>query len=185
MEITDSKFINSETQALAKRSANAGKPFGKLFTETRKKKKISIEQVVNALYIRRHQLQALEDERFEDLPYYTFSRSFAVKYAEYLGLKGTEIAQKFDAIYPNELKMTKDPLCTSVDHEITNFDLEDEKTLQFNPILFLAFIAVLALAVFLSKQVSTAEEEHKKTLPIDEGISKVEQRQGAMLDGYK
>ncbi len=172
MEIADSKPTKSTTTTSA--------------TTTAIRQSVNAErQSVKDLYIKKYQLEALENERFAELPYYTFARSFAVKYAEYLGIKNIDIAKKFDAVYPDELKVARDPIYDSLGNETTNFDLEDEKSFRFNPILFLAFVAVLALAVFLSKQVSTAEEEHKKSLPIDEGISKVEQRQGAMLDGYK
>lgn len=68
---------------------------GQLLRETREKGKLSLTEVATALCIRKGYLQAIEEQRYGDLPGQAYAVGFVRGYAEHLGLDGIEIVRRF------------------------------------------------------------------------------------------
>ena len=61
----------------------------------RKRRGVSLKDVSQVLRIRQVYLQAIEAGRFEDLPGSIYSRGFVRAYAQYLGLDGEQVVERF------------------------------------------------------------------------------------------
>lgn len=61
----------------------------------RMRRGVSLKDVSQVLRIRQVYLQAIEDGRFEELPGSIYSRGFVRAYAQYLGLDGDQIVERF------------------------------------------------------------------------------------------
>src|SRR5258708_6598969 len=68
---------------------------GELLRETRQQYGTTVEQVGATLRIRPAFLQAIEDDRHDRLPGPVYALGFVRTYADYLGLDGEAIAQRF------------------------------------------------------------------------------------------
>jgi cytoskeleton protein RodZ len=68
---------------------------GELLRQTREQYDTSIEQIGAALRIRPVFLQAIEDNQYDRLPGPVYAVGFVRTYADYLGLDGAAIAQRF------------------------------------------------------------------------------------------
>jgi cytoskeleton protein RodZ len=68
---------------------------GALLRATRLAKNLSIEEASAALRIRHVQLRAIEENNLEELPGITYAAGFVRGYANYLGLNGAEVVNKF------------------------------------------------------------------------------------------
>jgi cytoskeleton protein RodZ len=77
------------------RSARRAVTIGELLRETREQYGASIEQIGAALRIRPVFLQAIEDNNYDRLPGPVYAVGFVRTYADYLGLDGASIAQRF------------------------------------------------------------------------------------------
>jgi cytoskeleton protein RodZ len=71
---------------------------GDLLRTTREEQNLSIEQVEEITRIRHVFLEALEDERFEDLPGGVYARGFLRTYGRLLGLDPEELMQRYRRI---------------------------------------------------------------------------------------
>jgi len=60
--------------------------FGNKFRKTREKKELSLDDVANVTKISSRMLQAIEEERFDQLPGGVFNKGFIRAYAKHLGL---------------------------------------------------------------------------------------------------
>ncbi|MGP9687920.1 helix-turn-helix domain-containing protein [Psychrobacter sp. AOP22-C1-C5] len=162
--------------------SNAQGSFGATLQQARKNKKVSLDEAAAELFILKRHLQALEHENFSDLPQPAFARGFAINYAKYLGLDPIKIASSFDAAYPNELKAqslnnTDTPL-----RPMGTLQRDTHNRIRFNPLLIVAVIGVIILAVFLFRMVSHASKEHtEEPVSTVEDISATEQAQGAAI----
>jgi cytoskeleton protein RodZ len=76
-------------------SARRAVTIGELLRETREQYDASIEQIGAALRIRPVFLQAIEDNHYDRLPGPVYAVGFVRTYADYLGLDGAVIAQRF------------------------------------------------------------------------------------------
>jgi cytoskeletal protein RodZ len=74
---------------------------GDLLRRTREEKGLSLDQVVEAIRIRKEFLQALEEEDFDRLPAAVYVKGFLRNYATFLGLDAQEILR--------QLPTTEDP----------------------------------------------------------------------------
>ena len=70
---------------------NAG--FGEQLKTRREEKGVTLDEVAQRLRIRRQFLQAMEEERLDDLPGETYFRGFLRSYAEFLDLDGEALLQ--------------------------------------------------------------------------------------------
>ncbi|MCE9506794.1 MAG: helix-turn-helix domain-containing protein [Alphaproteobacteria bacterium] len=68
---------------------------GALLRAARQARNLSIEEVSAALRIRHVQLRAIEENNLDELPGITYAVGFVRGYANYLGLNGAEIVDKF------------------------------------------------------------------------------------------
>jgi cytoskeleton protein RodZ len=68
---------------------------GALLRETREQYGTTVEQIGAALRIRPVFLQAIEDDRYDRLPGPVYALGFVRTYADYLGLDGEAVAQRF------------------------------------------------------------------------------------------
>lgn len=64
--------------------------FGDKFRQTREKKNLSLDDVSNVTKISSRMLQAIEEERFDQLPGGVFNKGFIRAYAKHLGLNDEE-----------------------------------------------------------------------------------------------
>ena len=159
--------------------------FGAMLQQARKTKKVSIEEAAAELFILKRHLQALENENFADLPQATFARGFAINYAKFLGLDSEKVASSFDAAYPSELKAKS---VSNIDTPLRPMGtlqarVTTRSRIRFNPLLILAVVGVIVLAVFLFRVVSNANKENNvEPASTVEDISALEQAQGAAID---
>lgn len=157
--------------------------FGKILRDARESKGLTLDQVSEALFIKTRQLQAIENEDFEGLPENAFSRGFVANYAKFLKLDYQQIVNKFDESYPEELKPTRlEDIEAPLRPMGTLQRDENSRRIKINPLLLIATLAVLALAMFLFKTVNKAETE-VNSIPTqtEETISEQEQQQGASV----
>ncbi len=182
MEINNSSTNPTVVDETAKTLVNKGE-FGKLLRDARNEKQLTTEKVSEDTYIKERQLIALEEEDFDNLPQMTFARGFAIKYAQYLQLDEKEIAEKFDAVYPEKFKVKS---VNDIDFPMTTMGKihrGGHRKFSINPVLLLACIGVFAFAIFLVYIVSSAEEEQNQPIVAEEEmINSSEQQQGASLE---
>lgn len=70
---------------------------GTSLQEARAKRGLELDAVQKALRIRRRYLEALENERFDQLPGEVYARGFLREYAEFLGLDGSLYVEEYNA----------------------------------------------------------------------------------------
>ncbi len=163
--------------------SNAQGSFGAMLQQARKTKQVSLEDAAAELFILKRHLQALENEDFTVLPQAAFARGFAINYAKFLGLDPVRIASSFDAAYPNELKSRSPGNIQSPLRPMGTLQRDTHNRIRFNPLLIIAVIGVIILAIFLFRMVSNASKENtEQPVSTGEDISAVEQAQGAAIN---
>lgn len=163
--------------------SNAQGSFGAMLQQARKTKQVSLEEAAAELFILKRHLQALENEDFADLPQAAFARGFAINYAKFLGLDPVKIASSFDAAYPNELKVRAPHNIESPLRPMGTLQRDTHNRIRFNPLLIIAVIAVIILAIFLFRMVTNASKDNnEQPVTTSEDISALEQAQGAAID---
>src|SRR3954469_14097159 len=70
---------------------------GSSLAEARRTRGLELDQVQQALRIRRRYLEALETNRFEQLPDVVYARGFLREYAEFLGLDGSIYVEEYNS----------------------------------------------------------------------------------------
>lgn len=161
--------------------------FGTALKKAREKQKITLEQASKDLFIKQRQLVALEEEDFANLPQQTFARGFAVNYARYLKLDVDDMGASFDRIYPKEMSVTKTEDIEAPLRPMGTLHRDSKRSFRFNPLLLLAVIFVIGLAVFLLRAVSNAQHEKNtdnQQTSIEE-IGSIDQEQGSALEGIE
>ncbi len=161
--------------------SNAQGSFGTMLQQARKTKQLSLDDAAAELFILKRHLQALEDERFADLPQAAFARGFAINYAKFLGLDPAQVASSFDAAYPNELKTNPTSDIESPLRPMGTLQRDTNSRIRFNPLLIIAVIGLIILAVFLYRMVSSASQDEQPSTPIVEDLTATEQAQGAAI----
>ncbi len=71
------------------------KSIGELLKDTREQKNITIEQVVQDTHISRRLIAAMEEERFNEFAGDTYLMGFLKNYANYLGIDGPQLVQRY------------------------------------------------------------------------------------------
>lgn len=161
--------------------------FGTALKKAREKQKITLEQASKDLFIKERQLAALEAEDFAALPQQTFAKGFAINYARYLKLNIDEMSSSFDRAYPSELRVTKTEDIEAPLRPMGTLHRDSKRSFRFNPLLLLAVIFVIGLAVFLLRAVSNAQnaKEADSQQPAIEEIGNIDQVQGSALEGIE
>lgn len=169
------------------KSSNDTLSFGHALRKAREKQNITLEQASKDLFIKERQLAALEAENFAALPQQTFAKGFAINYARYLKLNVDEMSASFDRAYPNEMRVTKAEDIASPLRPMGTLHRDSRRSFRFNPLLLLAVICVISLAVFLLRAVSNAQsqKEADSQQPTIEEMGNIDQEQGSALNGIE
>lgn len=124
------------------RDTNLPAPIGEIFQARREELGINLEQAEEATRIRRRYLEALEDDRFDDLPGEVYVRGFLRIYADYLGLN------------PEELLAWYQPMRRPTPADLTTPPRLDRTRASIGGrLLAIGLIAVIALAaIYLYQQ---------------------------------
>ena len=77
---------------------------GKKLKEARESKGLSLREVEEATKIRKKYLQALENEKFEEIPGRTYAKGFLKNYANFLSLDTKELVGEFEELVYNSFK---------------------------------------------------------------------------------
>ena len=163
--------------------SNAQGSFGAMLQQARKNKQLSLEDAAAELFILKRHLQALENENFSEMPQAAFARGFAINYAKFLGLDPVKIASSFDAAYPTELKSRSSNNIESPLRPMGTLQRDTHNRIRFNPLLIIAVIGVIILAIFLFRMVTNASKENnEQPVNTSEDISAIEQAQGAAIN---
>jgi cytoskeleton protein RodZ len=75
---------------------------GRLLKRSREERNIELEEAFRVTRIRPHTLEALENERWDELPSQTFVRGFLKTYAEFLGLEKKAVLDLYERNIPVE-----------------------------------------------------------------------------------
>jgi cytoskeleton protein RodZ len=75
---------------------------GRLLKRTREDRQIELDEAFRVTRIRRHTLEALENERWDELPSQVFVKGFLKTYAEFLGLSKETVLELYERISPPE-----------------------------------------------------------------------------------
>jgi cytoskeleton protein RodZ len=75
---------------------------GRLLKTSREDRHIDLDAVVKETKVRRHYLEALENEEWEKLPSQVFVRGFVRSYAEFLGLDKEMVLDHYERAVPRE-----------------------------------------------------------------------------------
>ena len=75
---------------------------GGLLRTSREDRHIDLDAVVKAIKVRRHYLEALENEEWEKLPSRVFVKGFVRSYAEFLGLDTETVVEDYQKAAPRE-----------------------------------------------------------------------------------
>ncbi|WP_228730552.1 helix-turn-helix domain-containing protein [Psychrobacter sp. TAE2020] len=170
------------TNPLSTNQSNAQGSFGAMLQQARKNKQVSLEEAAGELFILKRHLQALESESFSELPQAAFARGFAINYAKFLGLDPAKVASSFDSVYPNELKPRSMNNTESLLRPMGTLQRDNRSRIRFNPLLVIAAIALVVLAVFLFRMVTNASKDEQPLTPVAEEVTASEQTQGAALN---
>ncbi len=152
---------------------------GSSLREARGRRRLTLERIAAETRIPVHHLEALEQERFDDLPEDPYRRSFLREYAEFLGLDGDLYTREYDRRFrPQEPEW---PL-----RRVQPPGYRSGRQLWFPPwlLVLVAVLAVLALAIWRlsssggrqpapspattpisSAQTATAARKHKPPAP--------------------
>ena len=75
---------------------------GRLLKRTREERQIELDEAFRVTRIRRHALEALENERWDELPSQVFVKGFLKTYAEFLGLNKEMVLELYEGILTPE-----------------------------------------------------------------------------------
>jgi len=142
-----------------------GSGLGSLLKGEREKKGFSLDQLSRVTRLRRHFIEALEDENWDRLPSPVYVKGFIRSYAQGLGFDGKEAISLYESIAPVEEEIPK-PLT----------GLKEPK--RRGAYFIIPFFAVLALVVYLwadNKVLFLPKEEPKPAQ--ERGLSLVKHRE--------
>lgn len=156
--------------------------FGAALQQARHIKQLSLDEVSSKLFILKRHLQALEEESFDDLPQVAFARGFVINYAKFLGLDPVEIAHSFDVAYPEALKSRSVTDSGLPLQPMGTLQRDSHSRTGLNPLLIIAFVALVVLIIFLFRMMSTANKEPQALIPVSAALTVSEQAQGAAIN---
>lgn len=171
------------TTSLSNQQPDAQGSFGAMLQQARETKQVSLEEAASELFILKRHLQALENESFSELPQVAFARGFAINYAKFLDLDPVKVATSFDAAYPNALKSRSvNNMESPLLRPMGTLQRDTHNRIRFNPLLIIAVVVLIVLAIFLLRMVSNASKyNNQEPTPAVEDISAIEQVQGASI----
>lgn len=179
--------INNRTSLTPKHSdtiKSATDSFGQQLKQARVSKDLSLDDVAGELFILKRHLEAIESESFSELPQLAFARGFVVNYAKFLDLDPEQIAESFNRAYPDNLKKKSVNDIESPLRPMGTLQREGRRSIRFNPLLVIGLVALIALAVFLIRTVTSAEDASAvkgNSAALGDDLSDTEQTAGAAL----
>lgn len=136
--------------------------FGDLLLATRKKKKISLDRVAKDLVIIKDHLEALENEKWEQLPEPAFIKGYIKSYCDYLGLDANYALALFRREF-DESKYPKKPVA----RREKRFFITPNKVINFifalSILAFLAYIIIQYLSVLSSPKLEIINPKDNQT----------------------
>jgi len=84
------------------RETEEGVSLGELLKKSREERQIELDEAFRITRIRRHTLEALENERWDELPSQVFVKGFLKAYAEFLGLDKKRVLELYERISLHE-----------------------------------------------------------------------------------
>ena len=108
---------------------------GKILKKARLAKKLTLEEIEEKTKIKKKQLLALEEERYQDLPPKTYIQGFIKSYAQVLDLKTSLLLAIFRRDYKQKSKFV--------------FHSPYSNRFYWTPRLTIIFLVILALLFFL------------------------------------
>jgi cytoskeleton protein RodZ len=122
---------------------------GRLLKRSREERQIELDEVFRVTRIRRHTLEALENERWDELPSQVFVRGFLKTYADFLSLDKERVLELYERI--SLLKGDKSELLKQMSRR--------KKRWPLKRILLLVALALIASIVFLRwKDISVVDK---------------------------
>ncbi len=159
----DSHKTDNNSQKVASNKSETLQPFGQTLKNAREKKGVSLDDAAKELFILRRYLQALEAEDFEALPQVTFARGFAVNYAKYLGLDSTQMANSFDACYPDHMRPKTAEDIHSPMRPMGTLERDGQGGLKFNIWLIAGVVIAVVAGILIFKTVNKAKSDSQDT----------------------
>jgi len=145
---------------------------GSLLRKSREERNIDLDEAVDVTRIRRHYLEALENEEWSKLPSQAFIKGFLRSYAEFLGLDEEMVRDYYQKV---SLSQTPEP------HVLKEIEPQPGRwhLISIIPVLALALIAAIilqrgAISQFFGKPFqylktqSIAEREDRPAEPVEE-----------------
>lgn len=173
---------NTTPQAPNDMTVDTSIPLGQLLKDARKKKGLSIDEIVEQTHILKRHLEALENNDFEALPQPTFARGFAINYGKFLGLDNQVITQTFDKQYPNELKEKFAKNIPTPIQSTDTLERDSSGSIKFNPFILVGLILAVLLTYFIFATVNKAHKANQTDNTTPAVVSPHEQATGASLN---
>ncbi len=138
--------------------------FGAKLKQEREKRKITLDQISSSTKIGSRMLQALEEDKFNQLPGGIFNKGFVRSYARFVGLDEDQTVADYmqasgDAPPPNTEIVVREDEARENEENVRRLDgSADSNARQLRWGLFAAVLLVVALALFFWSR----QREHRK-----------------------
>lgn len=130
---------------------------GEKLRQSRFQKGVSLEEVQRETKIQAKFVQAMEEDKFEQILSPTYRKSFLEKYSQYLGLNPSSILKEYLGIYPEITRIKVDIEEESDKLRAMEKPLLPEKFLKVSALVVLVLvIAVAIVSIMLKNQPKTA-----------------------------
>jgi cytoskeleton protein RodZ len=143
---------------------------GRLLKRSREERQIELDEVFSVTRIRRHTLEALENELWDELPSQVFVKGFLKTYAEFLGLDKERAIELYERISPHE--GGKSELLKQVSPR--------GKGQTLKVILPLVALALIATLMFFRREDISVEDKGSQRLEVREHVE--EEREAALQE---
>jgi len=133
---------------------------GGLLKRSREEHQIELDEVFRATRIPRHTLEALENDRWDELPSQVFVKGFLKTYAEFLGLDRQTVLEPYERV--SSIKGAKADLMKQVRPRGKGWILK--------VILPLVALALIATIIFLRRDDISVEDKPSQYLEVQEPV---------------
>jgi len=133
---------------------------GGLLKRSREEHQIELDEVFRATRIPRHTLEALENDRWDELPSQVFVKGFLKTYAEFLGLDRQTVIELYERV--SSIKGAKADLMKQVRPRGKGWILK--------VILPLVALALIATIIFLRRDDISVEDKPSQYLEVQEPV---------------
>ena len=157
--------------------------FGGQFQRARTTQGKTLEDATKELHILKRHLEAIEREDFASLPQMPFTRGFVFNYAKYLGLNSEKMVERFNEVYPEDLRQNSQVGVRSPIQPMGTLSRDSKRGFRINPLLILGLVFLIGLGVFLLRTITNAQnaEADADTVVLTDDMSDSEQLAGASV----